>query len=175
MFPCEGGGFCAHSRTADVPDPLCVLRALTAFLDRRDGTAAGCIVARGKVHTGLGHGEPALGVRQNGLDAALFVLLTGCARGQHCSQRADTGEPSAPRARGALPVRTPCCGSRVAAVLGRPGHVCTRIGVGGVAFSHLWAGWTFGSLTHAPFSHTPSRWHALYLSAVNRACGRVLR
>ena len=31
----------------------------------------------------------------------------GCARGQRCSQRADTDEPSAPRARGTLPVPTP--------------------------------------------------------------------
>ena len=62
-------------------DPLCVLRALAALLDRRDGTAAGCIVARYKVHTGLGCGEPALGVRQNGLDIALFVLSAGARMG----------------------------------------------------------------------------------------------
>ena len=64
-----------------MPDPLCVLRAVTALLDRRDGTAAGCIVALGKVHTGLGYGEPALGVRQNGLDVALFVLSAGARMG----------------------------------------------------------------------------------------------
>ena len=156
-------------------DSLCVLRALTALLDRRDGTAAGCIVARGKVHTGLGHGEPALGVRQNGLRIRSLCFWRGCARGQRCSQRADTEEPSASRARDTITVPSSHRKPYVAAILGCPGHVCARIVFGGVTFPHLRAGRALGSSTRAPFSYTPSRPHALDLSARHRLCGCVLR
>ena len=63
-------------------DPLCVLRALAAVLGRRERTAGGSNLARGKLHTGLGHGEPALGVQQNGPETpAHFVLSAGLRTG----------------------------------------------------------------------------------------------
>ena len=154
--------------TAAVADALSIVRALTAVVDRRDGTAAGSIRTGGKVHTGSNHGDPALEVRQNGLTKALLCVRRGCSPGQRCSQRPHMGATSAPRARGTLTVPTAYYRSQMVAVHGRPGHIWSRIGVGGIAFSNLWAWAGFGSPTRTHPSYTPSQPHDPELIAVYR-------
>ena len=112
--------------TADVTD------SLAAAVDRSNCTATCYVRTCGRVHTALVHGEAALKAGQNGSIPHFCAFGGGCTRGQRCSQRAGSGEPSAPRARGTLTVPTPCRGSHVAAVIGRPGHICARIGGGGI-------------------------------------------
>jgi hypothetical protein len=154
-----------------VPDPLYVLRALTALLDRRDGAAAGCIVARGKVHTGLGHGEPALGVRQNGLDIALFVLSAGVLTGpallsaplHGCNQRTPR-EGYTHGANGVLQVpdgRRPWPpGPYLVPNWGRRDRLFQPLGLGGLRFPH-----TYPSLIHTiGFAWPPSKCGAQGLS-----------
>jgi hypothetical protein len=119
---------------ADVADALCVGRALAAVVGRRGGADAGSIRAGGQVHTGSNHGDPALEVLQNGPAQALLCVRRGCSPGQRCSQRPYMGATSAPRARGTLTVPTAYYRSQMVAVHGRPGHIWSRIGVGGSAF-----------------------------------------
>ena len=67
--------------TAAVADALSIVRALTAVVDRRDGTAAGSILIGGKVHAGSNHGDPAREVRQSGLTTGSFVRSAGVLTG----------------------------------------------------------------------------------------------
>jgi hypothetical protein len=153
---------------ADVADALCVGRALAAVVGRRGGADAGSIRAGGQVHTGSNHGDPALEVLQNGPAQALLCVRRGCSPGQRCSQRPHMGATSAPRARGTLTVPTAYYRSHMVAVHGRPGHIWSRVGVGGIAFSNLWAWAGFGSPTHAHLAYTPLVWHGCLLRAVCR-------
>ena len=154
--------------TAAVADALSIVRALTAVVDRRDGTAAGSIRTGGKVHTGSNHGDPALEVLQNGPAQALLCVRRGCSPGQRCSQRPCMGATSAPRARGTLTVPTAYYRSQMVAVHGRPGHIWSRIGVGGIALFNLWAWAGFGSPTHTHLAYTLLVWHGFLLCAVYR-------
>ena len=68
----------------------------------------------------------------------------GCTWGQRSSQRVDTGESWAHRATYDLACPTARGGCHVVADYGRPGHICARIRVDGVARLHLRAGWNRG-------------------------------
>ena len=131
-------------------------------------TAAGYLGMQGDVHTVMDRGEPALEVRQTGLTSAPLCIRRGCSPGQRCSQRPYMGAPSAPRAMGTLTVPTAYYRSHMVAVHGRPGHILSRIGVGGIAFSNLWAWAGFGSPTRTHLAYTPLVLHGCLLRAVYR-------
>ena len=73
--------------------------------------------------------------RDSGPTNALLCVRGGCSPGQRCSQRPYMGAPSAPRARGTLTVPTAYYRSHMVAVHGRPGHIWSRVGDFGSAFS----------------------------------------
>ena len=92
----------------------------------------------------------------------------GCTWGQRSSQRADAGEPWAHRATHALACPTARGGWHVVAVCGRPGHICARIRVGGVALLRLRAGWDRIQPEYTPSSHAPLDSYGCLVRAVHR-------